>query len=183
MTVIACRKCGEYKLPDEYHRNAGAPGGLRLECKACRRVKSISDYRNDPGRSKERSSAWAKANPDRARAASKRHADANRESRRALSRAWQKANKAKDAARSAAQRAAVKRATPAWANASYIALFYEMAQLESQRTGRPVHVDHIYPLESADVCGLHVEDNLQLLFAVDNIAKGNKMPNGGGLLL
>lgn len=68
---------------------------------------------------------------------------------------------------------------------AYIALFYEIARKEKERTGRNVHVDHIYPLNSNLVCGLHVEDNLQLLFASDNIAKRNKLiePNGGGLSL
>lgn len=68
-------------------------------------------------------------------------------------------------------------ATPAWANQGYIRLFYEGAKIEEKRTGRKVHVDHIVPLQGENVCGLHCEDNLQLLFAKDNQVKRNSHTN------
>ena len=64
-------------------------------------------------------------------------------------------------------------ATPLWANQGYIRLFYEGAKIEEKRTGRKVHVDHIVPLNHDFVCGLHCEDNLQLLFAKENQTKSN----------
>lgn len=185
MTVIACRVCGVMKSASDFHKNNAVAGGLRLECKPCRREVAIRSYKSDPEASKLRSTAWGKAHPEQVRAIQKKHSDANREARREVSRSWQKRNRAKDAARSANQRAQLLQATPSWANQKYIALFYEFAKLEEQRTGRQVHVDHIYPLTSDKVCGLHVEDNLQLLFATDNVRKKNHMiePIGGGLSL
>jgi hypothetical protein len=36
------------------------------------------------------------------------------------------------------------------------------------------HVDHIVPLTSDLVCGLHCEANLQIAVGKDNIAKNNR---------
>lgn len=73
-----------------------------------------------------------------------------------------------------ALRAKEKRATPAWANAFFIKEAYELASLRTKMTGVVWHVDHIVPLQSKRVCGLHWEGNFQVITQKENSAKGNR---------
>jgi 5-methylcytosine-specific restriction endonuclease McrA len=66
------------------------------------------------------------------------------------------------------RRARKLQATPAWADEGAIKAIY----LEAGRLG--MHVDHIVPLQGKNVCGLHVENNLQLLSPTENSKKRNK---------
>jgi hypothetical protein len=65
-------------------------------------------------------------------------------------------------------------ATPAWANHEEIKTFYVVANLFTKRLGVPFHVDHVVPLQGKNVCGLHVESNLQILTGLENITKKNR---------
>jgi 5-methylcytosine-specific restriction endonuclease McrA len=62
----------------------------------------------------------------------------------------------------------VRLATPPWVDMNAVKAIY----IEAARTG--MAVDHIIPLNSPIVCGLHVENNLQLLTKRQNSSKGNK---------
>jgi hypothetical protein len=46
----------------------------------------------------------------------------------------------------------------------------------SKTSGIPHNVDHIYPLQGENSCGLHVPWNLQIITAVENISKKNHLP-------
>jgi hypothetical protein len=67
----------------------------------------------------------------------------------------------------AARRAARIQATPSWGQEG-IEDVYKEAEYQQ------MHVDHIVPLRSDVVCGLHVVGNLQLLTPEENMRKGNK---------
>lgn len=73
----------------------------------------------------------------------------------------------------AERRARKINATPKWADRKKILEIYERARLQSRATGMRFHVDHIVPLKSKTVCGLHVEHNLQVLPAHENQSKYN----------
>ena len=68
---------------------------------------------------------------------------------------------------SALRHARKLRAVPKWANLEKIKEIYK-----NRKKG--FHVDHIIPLKGENVCGFHVENNLQYLTAKENILKSNK---------
>lgn len=87
---------------------------------------------------------------------------------------WKKANLAKTAANEANRRARKIQATPFWANKDLIEYFYIKAKFMTWFTGVPHEVDHIVPLRGKNVCGLHVENNLQVIPEIENVKKGNR---------
>jgi len=102
--------------------------------------------------------AWRDNNLDRARAASKK---------------WRNEHKEYDVAKTAKRKALKLSATPKWADKNKIKTEYALAQWCTDVMGMSYHVDHIVPLKGKTVCGLHVEANLRVIPAVDNISKSN----------
>jgi hypothetical protein len=97
--------------------------------------------------------AWREANPER-NAANNSH--------------WKKTNKGKVASYTAKRRAQERLAVPAWTNEEAVQNVYE----EAARLG--LEVDHIVPLVSKIVCGLHCPANFQLLPKRQNASKSNR---------
>jgi len=73
----------------------------------------------------------------------------------------------------ARRRASKLRATPLWAIDFFITEAYDLARMRTKTLGFKWHVDHIVPLQSEIVCGLHCENNLQVVPAFYNLTKGN----------
>lgn len=65
-------------------------------------------------------------------------------------------------------------ATPPWATHEKVLEIYEQARKISELTGVQHHVDHVVPLTSKMVCGLHNEFNLRVIPATDNLKKHNR---------
>jgi 5-methylcytosine-specific restriction endonuclease McrA len=99
----------------------------------------------------------------------------NRDALRAAGRAYVSANRAKSNEALARYRAAKKMAIPLWADAAAIKAIYAQAREKTEKCGVQHHVDHIIPLVSDEVCGLHVAQNLQVLLGRENQRKGNRI--------
>ena len=92
--------------------------------------------------------------------------------------AWKKANPHKIAAYRRRRRGVKANATPLWAGDEWedllMAEIYTLAKLRTRLTGFEWHVDHVIPLVSQLVCGLHCSANLRVVPAKINLSKGNK---------
>lgn len=146
-------------------RNKAAISERNTErCRAYRQrnLEKLREYEKgrtkDPLSAKEANKRWYEKNRDKAIAANKQHSAKNPEMR---------------AARRARRRAAEKNATPIWANDFFIQEAYRLAKLREKVCGGRWNVDHIVPLQSRMVCGLHVESNLQVIPAKANREKSN----------
>jgi len=74
----------------------------------------------------------------------------------------------------AKRRDGIRKALSVWADQTKMQGFYDKAQQMSRDTGIDHHVDHIVPINSKLVCGLHNEFNLQILEGRANMSKGNR---------
>jgi len=100
----------------------------------------------------------------------------NKEKILARQKKWRltEAGKTLERAKRAKRRAQQKQKTPKWANPAAIKVLYKEAIRKTLETGVIHHVDHIIPLRGKNVSGLHVEYNLQVIPAHENIKKSNK---------
>lgn len=92
----------------------------------------------------------------------------------AAGKSYYRVSKTTENAKVAQRRARRMMATPAWVDGDAILAFYAEANRLSIETGTVHHVDHIVPLTSKLVCGLHCEHNLQVLPGVENLRKHNR---------
>ena len=144
--------------------------GYDYTCKSCHHQKYLSRREIIC----ERSSKWKRDNPEKRLENNRRWTSLNKEKAAACSREWGQRNRPYGAAAVARRRILERQATPLWANDFVIEEAYELAALRTKVFGFSWHVDHIVPLQGKLVCGLHVETNLQVIPAKDNLRKGNR---------
>jgi len=91
---------------------------------------------------------------------------------------WKENNKSQIRADTKARRRKHREATPPWLTRkqkSEIRQLYQIAITMTQTTGEQYVVDHIVPLRSDVVCGLHVPWNLRVITQEENLKKSNKL--------
>ena len=117
---------------------------------------------------------WNKLNPEKLRMQRANHYSKNRERLRAKNKADREARPDAHRLYNANKRAARKNGHCAWANHDAIQAAYDWARYLTATTGIEHHVDHIVPLVNPFVQGLHVEHNLRVVPAIENLEKGNR---------
>jgi len=140
-----CGKCGIDKCSSDFHKNSTVKDGLASLCKKCK-----SEYDASVSHIKDESR--------------KKHSSNSKKYRRE----WYESNKLLKRFYTAKRRSLIKNATPVWQDAKSIRDIY-------MNCPSGYEVDHIVPIVSDIVCGLHVSNNLQYLTRAENIKKGNKL--------
>jgi len=124
---------------------------------------------------KDRKSDWYQANRETViERAKTRPAEKLREYRNA----WKENNIVQVRADTKARRRKHREATPPWLTRKQkteIRQLYQIAITMTKTTGEQYVVDHIVPLRSPDVCGLHVPWNLRVITQEENLKKSNKL--------
>ena len=102
------------------------------------------------------------------------------EKKREYRNAWKERNTVMVLADNKARRRKHREATPPWITRkqkSEIRALYQIAITMTKTTGEQYVVDHIYPLRSDVVCGLHVPWNLRVITRAENLQKSNELPD------
>jgi hypothetical protein len=186
--VKICTKCGESKDSSEFYSNG--KNGQHTACKACNRedgrlrrlanpdsarIADAEKHQRRKGAANAHCREYHAQNAGRRSEVEKARyiADSDRIKRR--TKEYRDANKHKVMAWNGKRRALVAQATPTWADIDLIAAAYRLASDLTASTGVIHHVDHVIPLKGKTVCGLHVQSNLAVIPAVDNLRKGARL--------
>jgi hypothetical protein len=100
------------------------------------------------------------------------------EVKRVYQKAWKERNTTWVRADTKARRRKHREATPPWLSRQQkgqIRELYKIAITMTKTTGEQYVVDHIIPLRSEVVCGLHVPWNLRVIPRQENLLKSNKL--------
>lgn len=138
------------------------------------RVEYFAEY-NKREEVKEAKSAWYEANKEQVISTAKTRPSHVKKIYQAT---WKERNVVWVRADTKARRRKHREATPKWLSRkqkSEIRQLYQIAITMTQTTGEQYVVDHIVPLRSHEVCGLHVPWNLRVITREENLKKSNKL--------
>jgi hypothetical protein len=169
-----CTKCKQEKDFICFTKRPNRPSGYVSQCKDCKNSYRIQNRAKLLVQNK----IYRENNKEKLNAKSRDYNEKHRAGLSVYQKYYQQRNKAKICAISSKRRAAKLNATPKWLTKEQlqeIQDFYEIAAAFKLYTGQEYQVDHIIPLQSSEVCGLHVPWNLQILTAKENIIKSNKL--------
>lgn len=171
-----CKTCNVEKPLDAFMKCINSKGGYRATCKSCRNA----NFKR-----------WAELNREKYLSGMRERRRANWESHKEKSKlrmrilaqnpAWVSKRRERDSsrqhitnARNSAYRGKVRQCTPSWSNKFFVEEAYRLARHRTEVTGVQWSVDHVVPIKSTIVCGLHCEHNLAVITASANRIKSNR---------
>ncbi len=181
-----CTKCNIEKPLNEFSRNSrNKTNGRQPKCKQCFRDYCIENSEKlkiqravyskvNSDKAITRSSEWAKNNRDRSREIKTKWRENNSEKMKEIRNEWAKNNPEYLTFICRKYQISKVNASPKWADKKKMIAIYKESRRLSLETGIQHHVDHIVPITSDIVCGLHCEANLQILTFSENVKKGNR---------
>lgn len=172
-----CKSCGDQKPHSEFYKASNTKDGCSSRCKACdltyqrsrkeqKKLSSASGCASEKGRQYKIKLKLRNKQRNLERLDEKLSLLTSVTGNAII--AWRK--------NATLRHLAKLRATPHWLTKSQrnrTMQVYALTQQLQEVLGTVYHVDHIVPLISKDVCGLHVWWNLQPLSEVENVKKGN----------
>lgn len=118
----------------------------------------------------KRSRSWKERNAQRVAEYGAQYRAENAEEMRENAKRWKSENRHRATENQQLRKARKKQSVPAW----YQQERHLVDRVYREAASRGWHVDHVVPLRSAKVCGLHCWHNLQVLAPQENSAKGNR---------
>ena len=192
-----CSKCQVEKNDADFPRCSRCKHRLDSWCNACRAMAAKLRRLANPEIYRERGRVWRERNAAKYRAEHRRimrehqrkYREKNIDKCNASTRRWYEKNaerermKARIRSKEPVRRAYIlaaarchqvskQRAIPMWADRDAMRAIYVEAATRKAR-GEDVVVDHIVPLTSRLVCGLHCEQNLRIIQRRENLRKRN----------
>jgi hypothetical protein len=135
---------------------------------------SSQRYKEKREEIREKTKEYYQRNSEKIRARVREYSLKNKEKVRAARKAYRLKNVAVLTVIKTNRKRHVKKATPFWADMQRIKVKHKERIAMTNMTGLEHHVDHIVPLQGANVCGLNIPANMRVILARDNISKRNK---------
>jgi uncharacterized Zn finger protein (UPF0148 family) len=157
-----CKSCHSYKELPDFYKNKARKDGKTIHCKICISRKNKESYERNKKSRLEKAQIYRDRNSGRIKDYLK---------------GYQKNNLHKYAAHNSLRNKRMVEATPHWltdVQKKEMENVYKKAKELTEETGVRYEVDHIVPVRSDLVCGLHVPWNLQVIPKGDNISKSNR---------
>ena len=173
-----CRPCARMAVSDWAKVNRLKLSKKLTEWRSKNREKVKSNERAYYARTKEKRIEsvikWQRSNPHNKRMSGASYRANNKDALKE----WRYKNRGLVYHHNNSRKEIKRHATPTWLTVydrSVMKTIYQMSNRLSKCTGIKHHVDHIYPLNAVNCCGLHVPWNLRAIPARLNLKKKNSL--------